>query len=109
MEADKAGAALQQLLEQLGRPLPVVGGFQTAALRRGAFHYVGEADAMVKKHGVVGGGTFAVEGWGQQMGTVEGRPEAVAGVGEVVALARRVFRGVQPDEDQGEARAEQVG
>ena len=64
----------------------------------GAFDEVGEADAVFSETVIV----FHCDGHVDEVGPVEGSPEAVSGVGEVVAALNGDLGGVEAHEDDVE-------
>ena len=81
LEADNKRLALQELSLEDGRTASVVFGAKGGGLSGGTLYEVGEADAEVCEPVVV----FHGHGSRHEAGLVEGPPEAVSGVGEVVA------------------------
>ncbi len=105
LEAGDEGSVLQEFLFEDGRAFPVVPGAEGGCLPGGAFYEVGEADAVEGEEVVV----FHGDGSLDEAGGVEGAPEAVAGVGEIVAALDGDLGGVEADEDDVEVGLEVVG
>ena len=66
VEADQPRAAIQKPIAQNGGPAAVVVGLETASARRGAFHDVGEADAVIEESRVIGGTALPSKGAGKR-------------------------------------------
>ena len=105
LEADDQGLIFEQFLFEDGGVGAVVFSAEGGGLPGGAFDEVGEADAVFSEAVVV----FHCDGHVDEAGAVEGSPEAVSGVGEVVAALDGDLGGIEAHEDYVEVGLEVVG
>ena len=109
VEADQQRAAIEKSIAQNGGPTAIVVGLETASARRGAFHDVGKADAVIEEIRVIRGCALPSEGCGQEAGTIESGPEPVSRVGEVMTFTDGVLGRFSPTKTSDRLRARRSG